>query len=113
MMCSYCVPENGWLPIWHGGEMAYIFMNEEKVLVLNGAIYGQKYAQIFSTLTLNFVKYGNPNNKYLPQWTPVREGENYTMIVDETCRCLAHHDDKLVELFHAFGLKAVIKLSHS
>lgn len=66
MMCSYCVPEDGWLPIWHGGEMAYIFQNEDKVLVLNEAVQGQRYAQILSTLTVNFVKYGDPNNKYLP-----------------------------------------------
>lgn len=113
MMCAYNVPENGWLPIWHGGEMAYIFMNEEKVLVLNGAIYGQKYAQIFSTLTLNFVKYGDPNNKYLPKWTPVTAGENSTMIVDTVCRNVAHHDDKLVEMFAEYGPKFTIKLSHS
>ena len=43
------------------------FMNEDKVLVLNDAIYGQKYGQILSQLVLNFVKYGNPNNKYLPK----------------------------------------------
>jgi len=113
MMCSYCVPEDGWLPIWHGGEMAYIFQNEDKVLVLNEAVYGQKYAQILSTLTLNFVKYGDPNNKYLPKWTPVRAGENSTMIVDRTCRNVCHHDDELVALFAKYGPKFTPKLSHS
>lgn len=113
MMCSYCVPEDGWLPIWHGGEMAYIFQNEDKVLVLNEAIYGQKYAQILSTLTLNFVKYGDPNNKYLPRWETVRAGENSTMIVDRVCRNVCHHDDELVEMFAKYGPKAEIKFSHS
>ena len=113
MMCSYCVPEDGWLPIWHGGEMAYIFQNEDKVLVLNEAVQGQRYAQILSTLTVNFVKYGDPNNKYLPVWKPVRNGENNTMIVDLNCRNVAHHDDELIELFDKYGPKVTIKLSHS
>ena len=113
MMCSYCVPEDGWLPIWHGGEMAYLFQNEDKVLVLNEAVYGQKYAQIISTLTINFVKYGNPNNKYLPPWKPVQDGENDTMIVDLNCRNVAHHDDELVDLFEKYGPKPAFKMSHS
>ena len=62
-LAAYCVPEDGYIPIWHGGEVAYIFMNEDKVLVLNDPIYGQKYGQILTTMVLNFVKYGNPNNK--------------------------------------------------
>lgn len=113
MMCSYNVPENGWLPIWHGGEMAYIFQNEDKVLVLNEAIWGQKWAQILSTLTINFVKYGDPNNKYLPKWEPVKDGNNSTMIVDKHPRNVVGHDDELVQMFAEYGPKFVIKLSHS
>ena len=93
--------------------MAYVFQNEDKVLVLNEAVYGQKYAQILSTVTTNFVKYGDPNNKYLPKWEPVRNGENSTMIVDMHCRNVVHHDDELVEMFDQFGPKFTIKLSHS
>ncbi len=98
-LCAYCVPEDGYVPIWHGGEVAYIFMNEDKVLVLNEAVYGQKYAKILSTLVLNFVKYGNPNNKYLPKWETVTAGENTTMIIDRECRNVSHHDDELMILY--------------
>ena len=98
-LASYCVPEDGRIPIWHGGEVAYIFMNEDKVLVLNEAVYGQKYGQILSTMVLNFVKYGDPNNKYLPKWETVSEEQNNTMIIDQVCRNVAHHDDELMELY--------------
>lgn len=113
LMCSYCVPENGWLPIWHGGEMAYIFQNEDKVLVLNEAVWGQKFAQRLSTMTVNFVKYGNPGNKYMPKWEPVKDGNCNTMILDRECRTACHHDDELVDQFAKYGPKFVIKLSHT
>ena len=65
---AYTVPEDGRIPIWHGGEVGYIFMNEDKVLVLNDAENGQKYANALSTLVLNYTKTGDPNNQYLPEW---------------------------------------------
>lgn len=106
---SYTAPEDGEVPIWHGGEVAYIFMNEDKVLVLNDEIYGQKYGKIFSTMVLNFVKYGNPNNKYLPKWEPTAPGKNRTMIIDKTCRVVENHDDELLDLYKdvapSFNLK--------
>lgn len=85
-------------------------MNEDKVLVLNDPIYGQKYSQILSTMVLNFVKYGDPNNKYLPKWDTVKPGENTTMIIDRECRQLVHHDDELTELFEEVNPKFELKL---
>lgn len=112
-LAAYCVPEDGYIPIWHGGEVAYIFMNEDKVLVLNDPIYGQKYGQILSTMVLNFVKYGNPNNKYLPKWTPVSDGEDSTMIIDRTCRNVTHHDDEFIKLFDKVNPPFVLNLKLS
>ncbi len=110
LLAAYNVPEDGSIPIWHGGEVAYIFMNEDKVLVLNDAVYGQKYSQILSTLVLNFVKYGDPNNKYLPKWLPLTEEENNTMVIDKTCRNVSHFDDELVVLHDKVCPKFVLKL---
>ncbi len=97
-LAAYCAPEDGWIPLWHGGDVCYIFMNEDKVFVLNEAIYGQKLANIFSTLTLNFVKYGDPNNKYLPHWDTMNAQHPSTMIIDRTCACREAHDTQLVGL---------------
>ena len=96
---AYTVPENGRIPIWHGGEVGYIFMNEDKVLVLNDAENGQKYANALSTLVLNYVKTGDPNNEYLPKWEKVTKDDNWTMIIDKECRCVNHHDDALIDLY--------------
>ena len=98
-IAAYNAPENGWVPLWHGGEVCYIFMNEDKVYVLNEAIYGQKLANIFSTMTLNFVKYGSPKNKYLPKWGPFTKDNQYTMIIDRECECREAFDQELVELY--------------
>ena len=102
---SYNSPEDGRVPIWHGGEVCYVFMNEDKVYVLNEAIYGQKLANIFSTLTLNYVKYGDPNNKYLPEWKPITADHHYSMLIDRECECLEGFDEELVELIEKVGPK--------
>ena len=110
-LASYTVPENGRIPIWHGGEVAFIFMNEDKVLVLNDAKNGQKYANILSTMVLNFVKTGDPNNEYLPKWEKVTSKDNWTMIIDENCRCVSHHDDELMEAYHKVAPTFKLKLN--
>ena len=96
---SYNAPEDGWIPIWHGGEVCYVFMNEDRVYVLNEAYYGQQFSKIFSTMTLNFVKYGDPNNKYLPKWDPITAEHHNTMVIDRQCAQREAFDEELVELF--------------
>ena len=95
---SYDTPEDGHIPVWHGGEVCYVFMNEDRVYVLNEAIYGQKLANIFSTMTLNFMKNGDPNNKYLPEWKPITAEHHYSMIIDCECACREAFDEELIDL---------------
>ena len=64
-LAAYNAPEDNWVPLWHGGDVCYILQNEDRVYVLNEAVYGQKLAKIFSTLTLNSV---NPTD--LPTLLP-------------------------------------------
>lgn len=97
-LAAYCTPEGGRIPVWHGGEVCYMLMNEDKVFVLNEAVLGQKLADIFSTMVLNYTKYGDPNNKYLPEWKPVTAEHRYTMIIDDECACREDHDKELMEL---------------
>jgi len=96
---AYNTMEDGNLPVWHGGEVAYMFMNTDKCFVLNEAVYGEKYTNIFSTMILNYMKTGNPNNKYLPEWKPLTNDEKYTMVIDKECYCRKDFDTELVELF--------------
>lgn len=102
-IAAYTAPEDGWIPVWHGGEVCYIFMNEDRVFVLNEAIYGQKFANIFSTMTLNFVKHGDPNNKYLPEWKPLTTDHLYTMVIDRECELREAFDEELVELHSKYN----------
>lgn len=104
---SYSAPEDGGIPIWHGGEVCYVFMNEDRVYVLNEAYYGQKLSKIFSTLTLNFCKNGDPNNKYLPKWEPITDEHHYSMVIDRECECREAFDEELVFLFDKAAPKFV------
>ena len=94
-LAAYNAPEDNWVPLWHGGDVCYILQNEDRVYVLNEAVYGQKLAKIFSTLTLNFARTGNPNTEYLPEWKPVSAENRNTMVIDRECACLDGFDDDL------------------
>ena len=109
-LAAYTVPEGGRIPIWHGGEVAYIFRNEDRVYVLNEEKYGQQYSETLSTMVLNFVRNGDPNCEYLPQWHPCEEDRINTMIIDRECREVANHDLELVELFDKVNPKFVLNL---
>lgn len=97
-LAAYDAPEDNWVPLWHGGDVCYILMNEDRVYVLNEAIYGQKLAQIFSTMTLNFIRSCNPNTKYLPKWEPITPEHHYTMVIDRACECKEAFDEELTAL---------------
>ena len=74
-------------------------MNEDKVLVLNDAENGQKYASTLSTMVLNYVKTGDPSNEFLPEWKKVTAEDDWTMIIDKEPRCVNHHDDELIDIY--------------
>ena len=41
--------------------------------------------------------------RILPEWKKVTAEDNWTMIIDKECRCVAHHDDELAELHNEVG----------
>ena len=110
-LASYNAPEFSRVPLWHGGDVCYILMNEDRVYVLNEAVYGQKLANAFSSMTLNFVRCGDPNNKYLPKWEPITQGHHYTMLFDRQFACLENHDDELTELFDKVNPKFTLNFA--
>lgn len=107
-IAAYNAPEDDRIPLWHGGEVCYILQNEDRVYVLNEAVYGQKLAKIFSSLTLNFIHSGDPNTEYLPKWEPVTKDHPYTMIIDKECSCLESHDKELTALLDTLAPKFVL-----
>ena len=97
-LAAYNAPEDNWIPLWHGGDVCYIFRNEDRVYVLNEAVYGQRLSEIFSNLVLQFVRCGDPNNSFLPAWTPVSEEHPCTMVIDRKCELREGYDDELMAL---------------
>ena len=110
-IASYNPPEDEYVPMWHGGDVCYILQTEDKVFVLNEAVYGQKLAQAFSAMTINYVKTGDPNNKYLPEWKNVTEDQRYTMIFDRQFRCEKDHDTELMSVLDKIAPKFVLDFS--
>ena len=110
-LAAYNAPEDNWVPLWHGGDVCYILQNEDRVYVLNEAVYGQKLAKIFSTLTINFVRTGNPNTEYLPEWKSVSDEHRNTMIIDRECACREGFDEELTGALETLTPKFMLDFS--
>ncbi len=100
---AYDAPEDGWVPLWHGGDVCYIFRNQDRVYVLNEAVYGNMMEDVFSNLVLSFVRTGDPNNRFLPEWKPMTAEHHYTMVIDRTPACREAYDEKLVQEIRTYG----------
>lgn len=57
-----------------------------------------KFEKVISSIWLSFIKTGNPNVKGLPKWEPFTEQNGVTMILDNKCYPLNHHDSELLKL---------------
>ena len=97
-LCAYDMPEDAWIPMWHGGDVGYAFMNEDRVYVANSEEYGQKMSAIFSGIIESYCKTGNPNNTLLPHWDTYSAEHPVTMVIDKECETKMEFDVELVEL---------------
>ncbi|HYQ59250.1 MAG TPA: carboxylesterase family protein, partial [Draconibacterium sp.] len=51
----------------------------------------------FSSAWINFIRTGNPNSKNLPEWPAYTSENGATMIFDNTCKVVNHHDKALID----------------
>ena len=58
---------------------------------------------VFSNLVLSFVRTGDPNNRFLPEWKPMTAEHHYTMVIDRTPACREAYDEKLVQEIRTYG----------
>ena len=93
------MPRNGWIPAWHGSDVAYMFLNADRIPDENPPIYGEQYCKAFRGMVLGFTKNGDPNSDALPEWKPFTTDHHYTMVLDKKCELKEAYDEELMALY--------------
>ena len=93
---SYDFPLNDGEPAWHCSDLPYVFHNAALVPVCNEAGVGISLENQFFGAWTGFARNGDPNNSFLPHWTPYTEDDRATMIIDRNCVCRTAFDRELI-----------------
>jgi len=92
-------PESNALGASHGMELPFMLHNVSLQREMTGASpAAYKFEKLISSIWLSFIKTGNPNVKGLPKWEPYNEESGVTMILDNKCYPLNHHDRELMQM---------------
>lgn len=92
-------PESNALGASHGMELPFMLHNVNLQREMTGASpEAYVFEKLISDIWLAFIKTGNPNVPGLPDWKPYDSTSGITMILDNTCYPLSHHDKELLEL---------------
>lgn len=92
-------PESNALGASHGMELPFMLHNVSLQREMTGASpAAYKFEQLISSMWIAFIKTGNPNVKGLPKWEPYTAETGVTMILDNKCRPLQHHDRDLMQM---------------
>lgn len=82
---------------WHCSDIPFFFHNTDLVEVCQISEVSELLeAQMFEAF-MSFAKTGEPKSDKLPNWEPVTEDKEPTMIFDRKCELRDHFDDKLYE----------------
>jgi len=103
-LCSYIVPVQGGKPLWHCGEIPYIFRNAcfEPALCSGGEDVNNLTEQ-FSSAWVNFAENGDPNGEGVVQWKPYTADDHAMMIFDLESRVASDHDEALIAAVQKYG----------
>ncbi len=92
-------PESNALGASHGMELPFMLHNVGLQREMTGAsATAYRFEQLISSIWLSFIKTGDPNVEGLPKWEPYNETTGVTMILDNQCRPLQHHDRELMQM---------------
>ncbi|MBQ3877137.1 MAG: carboxylesterase/lipase family protein [Prevotella sp.] len=92
-------PESNALGASHGMELPFMLHNVSLQREMTGASpAAYRFEKLISNIWLSFIKTGNPNVKGLPKWEPYNEETGVTMILDNKCYPLQHHDRELMQM---------------
>ena len=91
-------PESNALGASHGMELPFMLHNVNLQREMTGASpAAYKFEKLISSIWIAFIKTGDPNTKGLPKWEPYNAETGVTMILDNICYPLQHHDKELLE----------------
>lgn len=83
---------------WHCADIPFFFHNTDKVEICSIPGVTEKLeAQVFGAF-MRFAETGVPAQADLPEWLPVTEESEPTMIFDRECQLRDHYDDGLLHL---------------
>ncbi len=92
-------PESNALGASHGMELPFMLHNVSLQREMTGASpAAYRFEKLVSSIWLSFIKTGNPNVKGMPKWEPYNVETGVTMILDNKCYPLQHHDKELMQL---------------
>ncbi len=92
-------PESNALGASHGMELPFMLHNVSLQREMTGASpAAYKFEKLISSIWVAFIKTGNPNVKGLPKWEAYNENNGVTMILDNKCYPLQHHDRELMQM---------------
>lgn len=92
-------PESNALGASHGMELPFMLHNVNLQREMTGASpAAYNFEKLISSIWIAFIKTGNPNVKGLPKWEPYTEDTGVTMILDNKCEPLQHHDRELMQM---------------
>ena len=92
-------PESNALGASHGMELPFMLHNVSLQREMTGASEkAYKFEQLISSIWIAFIKTGNPNVPGLPEWKPYDEQSGITMILDNECKPVSHHDRELMQM---------------
>ena len=96
---AFNMPSEGRMPAWHGADIPFAFWNSEKAPIDNEPVYGKQNADAIGNAYLNFIRCGNPNNEYLPEWKTYTAEHRYTMVIDKKNELKEAYDEELIKLY--------------
>jgi para-nitrobenzyl esterase len=92
-------PESNSLGASHGMELPFMLHNVSLQREMTGAsAKAYAFEKVISDIWLSFIKTGNPNTPAIPKWEPYDETNGTTMILDNECMPVYHHDRELMQM---------------
>ena len=95
-MNAFEAPQDDGLPMWHCGDLDFLFHNAELSPIHQIPGYTSEFQEKVFTSFMTFARTGNPNNALIPNWPEYKKGSEYTMVFDKTVEPKLDYDRELV-----------------